>query len=107
MRIEGQSLEEVFFNVVLEVPFFQRSYVWKKDNWEELLNDLFNMEITHFLGSIILKEQDNNSCKLKKYLIVDGQQRLTTLSILAKALYDCMENEQDNIFDSIKKYTFL
>ncbi len=106
MRIEGQSLEEVFFNVVLEVPFFQRSYVWKKDNWEELLNDLFNMEITHFLGSIILKEQDNNSCKLKKYLIVDGQQRLTTLSILAKALYDCMENEQDNIFDSIKNILF-
>ena len=106
MEIKAQSLEEVLCGIVLEVPFFQRPYVWKKENWEELLNDLFGTEATHFLGTIILKVQDNGSSKLKKYLIVDGQQRLTTLSILVKALYDCMENEKYNIFDSIRRILF-
>ena len=106
MKIEAQSLEGVLSGIVLEVPFFQRPYVWKKENWEELLNDLLGTGASHFLGSIILKEQDNGASKLKKYLIVDGQQRLTTLSILMKALYDCMENERSNIFDSITRILF-
>ena len=106
MEIKAQSLDEVLSGIILEVPFFQRPYVWKKENWEELFNDLFVTETSHFLGSIILKEQNNGSSKLKKYLIVDGQQRLTTLSILMKALYDCMKNERDNIFDSITRILF-
>lgn len=106
MEIKAQSLEEVLSGIILEVPFFQRPYVWKKENWEELFNDLFTTENTHFLGSIIFKEQDSGSSKLKKYLIVDGQQRLTTLSLLMKALYDCMEKERDNIFDSIRRILF-
>ncbi|HEH4508999.1 TPA: DUF262 domain-containing protein, partial [Campylobacter coli] len=67
------------------VPFFQRAYVWKDIHWNQLLEDLkcsFLEKKEHFLGSIILKRGgvDNYST------IIDGQQRLTTFSILIKVL---------------------
>lgn len=73
---------------VVEVPFFQRSYVWDEDNWEDLLEDLLNGSKSHFLGSLILKQHDVPSGSQKCVSVIDGQQRLTTLSILLKALYD-------------------
>ncbi|VEJ52365.1 Uncharacterized conserved protein [Campylobacter insulaenigrae] len=85
------------------VPFFQRPYVWKKENWEQLLNDLKNSFIEkkeHFLGSIILKRSD----KVENYsIVIDGQQRLTTFSILIKVLYNSLDNQQKNYF---KDYLF-
>ncbi len=68
---------------LLEVPFFQRPYVWNEDNWEDLIESLLgglDKKTGIFLGSIILKEQESNS-EYKKYQVIDGQQRLTTLSI--------------------------
>ena len=94
MEVKSKTLTEIFSSNILEVPFFQRSYVWNRDNWEELLDDLFEDRKTYFLGTIILKEKIDSLCKLKIHLIIDGQQRLTTLSILIKALYDCIENEE-------------
>lgn len=71
------------------IPFFQRTYVWEEENWENLLEDLFsNKPVGHFLGSIILKQILKSSGEQNKVEVVDGQQRLTTLSILIKALYD-------------------
>lgn len=71
----------------VEIPFFQRSYVWQKDNWEELLRDLSDLRRSHFLGSVIFKWVGDHSSAL----VIDGQQRLTTLSVLLKALYDTLE----------------
>ena len=98
MQATGQSLKILFDTQILEVPFFQRSYVWNKDNWEELLDDLLEAKTNHFLGSIILKNETTQSWEPRRNVIIDGQQRLTTLSILTKALYDCMKNEQKDIF---------
>ena len=64
----------------ITVPFFQRGYVWDKDNWETLLGDLLNTTRGHFLGSLILKQQRAASGEPKEVLVIDGQQRLTTLS---------------------------
>jgi len=72
----------------LSVPFFQRRYVWEESNWKELLESFQDPEIMPFLGSIILKEDS-----AKESVIVDGQQRLTTITILAKAIYDCLSDE--------------
>ncbi|MCV3440253.1 DUF262 domain-containing protein [Campylobacter lari] len=75
------------------IPFFQRPYVWKKEHWEQLLNDLKNSFLNkkeHFLGSIVLKR--NNG--VENYsIVIDGQQRLTTFSILIKVLYDFLNQE--------------
>lgn len=72
------------------IPFFQRPYVWTEENWEELLKELRDTSKSHFLGSIILKNQSNNEGN-PYWLVIDGQQRLTTLSIMLKALYDSIE----------------
>ena len=94
-----------FFNnsTLIEVPFFQRTYVWKEDLWSRLLEDMEFVVRTsrpHFLGSIILKDgrspqpgEQFASCKT----VVDGQQRLTTFLIFMKVL--CMKLGQTVMFD--------
>ncbi|MCS7199452.1 MAG: DUF262 domain-containing protein [Caldimicrobium sp.] len=78
----------------VKIPFFQRTYVWTEDNWEELLNELLNeSRETNFLGAIILKQIPTASGEPKQLEVIDGQQRLTTLSILLKALFDTLSDE--------------
>lgn len=85
---------------LVKIPFFQRRYVWKEENWSELYDNFFDSDIPGFLGSIILKGKrkvkvtDPSECS-----VIDGQQRLTTLSIFVMALYDSL-NEND------KKYYY-
>lgn len=88
MEAKSRAFTFLGNEALIRVPFFQRAYVWKKDNWEDLLSELSNTTKNHFLGSIILKQQVVPSGEPKEALIIDGQQRLTTLSILLKALYD-------------------
>ena len=83
----------------LEVPFFQRKYVWNKGNWDEMLQAVESFDDERpFWGSIILKKSEKvKGRKYGKAYIVDGQQRLTTIAILTKAIYDAsskMEREQ-------------
>ena len=97
-------ITNIFNNSTLvEVPFFQRSYVWKEDLWGRLLEDMEFVVKTkkpHFLGSIILKEgrkpklgENFADCRT----IVDGQQRLTTFLIFMKVL--CLKLGQTALFD--------
>ena len=89
------------------IPFFQRTYVWEKENWENLLEGLFSKPDGHFLGSIILKQIRASSGEPKKLEVVDGQQRLTTLSILIKALYDTFpQTLQQNSKDEMRQVLF-
>lgn len=78
------------------IPFFQRSYVWEQEQWEQLFDDLLNSfsptKKEHFLGSIILKRSQGNE---NNSVVIDGQQRLTTFSILLKALYDNIDGKDD------------
>lgn len=73
-----------------DVPFFQRRYVWDEQNWEDLLNSLLATRNGTFLGSIILKQETTCADEASRYMIIDGQQRLTTLSILFKVCYDIL-----------------
>ena len=85
MKAEAKSLRFLGEGKELAVPFFQRHYVWEEENWDELLRNFEDSDITPFLGSIILKEESS-----KRSTIIDGQQRLTTITILAKAIYDSL-----------------
>ena len=88
---------------LIEVPFFQRTYVWQEDLWERLLEDMKYVVKTnrpHFLGSIILKEgkqPTGSDLFTSRKTIVDGQQRMTTFLILLKAL--CLKQKQESQFD--------
>ena len=72
--------------VKVEIPFFQRPYVWNTDNWKSLLSSI-NDESNKmpFIGSFIFQEivPDSNN-----FSVIDGQQRITTLFVMIKAYLD-------------------
>lgn len=84
-------------NKLFYIPEFQRDFVWKEEQAKELIYDL--REDTddfikdsdelqgYLLGNIVLIENDK-----KRYLVIDGQQRLTTLTLLFKVLYERIDN---------------
>lgn len=63
---------------------------------EELLDNVLDGSRNHFLGSIILKSLTASSGSMIRWSIVDGQQRLTTLSILFRAAYDTLPIDVSN-----------
>lgn len=91
MQANTVKIQEVFqSNIVLKIPYFQRSYVWDEGNWERFLSDMLDLPETndkYFLGSLILKKADTNDFGYEQFDVVDGQQRLTTLVIFSKILY--------------------
>lgn len=69
------------------VPKYQREYVWKKTHWEDLFDDIQSNPTGHFLGSIICINRSDDTYLTQELEVVDGQQRLTTLSLLYAAIY--------------------
>lgn len=108
MKAEEKALKFLTMEGKVIIPFFQRTYVWDLDNWEDLLNELMNIESKNtFLGTVILKQLPSASGEPKQLEVIDGQQRLTTLSILLKALYDAFEPDiQQNIKNEIFNILF-
>ena len=75
------------------IPLFQRPYSWRRNDWETLWNDIietyrFNPAGGHFLGSIVSKSLPGTPEGVSPYIVIDGQQRLSTLSIVLAALRD-------------------
>jgi uncharacterized protein with ParB-like and HNH nuclease domain len=69
------------------VPKYQREYVWRKSHWEDLFDDVSTNSAGHFLGSIICINRAEDAYQIQELELVDGQQRLTTLSLLYAAIY--------------------
>jgi uncharacterized protein with ParB-like and HNH nuclease domain len=69
---------------IYRVPLFQRDYSWQEENWEDLWQDIValyhNPQASHYMGAIVLQ---NSATSDKEFTIIDGQQRLATLSIIA------------------------
>lgn len=72
------------------VPKYQREYTWGRAQWDQLLGDVLENDPGYFMGSIIcVKDTDTDHPGDEWiYEVVDGQQRLTTLSLLMMAIYD-------------------
>ena len=88
MKAEDKSFYFLSTPSYYDIPFFQRAYVWNEDNWSELLSNLTSRNQNHFLGSIILKNELATAGNVSRFSVIDGQQRLTTLSVLLRACYD-------------------
>jgi hypothetical protein len=104
--VEAKAKDLMFLSQTqkVEIPFFQRSYVWTKENWEDLLRDLSDTRRSHFLGSVIFKWASHTVGDHSSALVIDGQQRLTTLSVLLKALYDTLAADaREAARDSIRQ----
>lgn len=94
------------------IPVYQRNYDWRIENCKQLYDDLIAIirkgRSSHFFGSIVSVHSDG---EFNEYLIIDGQQRLTTISLLMLAMYNLMKSgtitpTQSNLADKIYK-TYL
>ena len=97
---DNKPLSELFSgdnNVSYYIPKYQREYVWSKWNWEVLFDDIMESEGGHFLGSIICINTETDSHKPANLELVDGQQRMTTISLLYLAIYKFL---QDNLIST-------
>ena len=101
----------LFSRRLYHIPRNQRKYVWQKQNWEDLYEDVQfvsgirdDKEHPHFLGSIVLKNEGRER-GLQNYIIIDGQQRIITLTIFLTCIsfwlkyYDMSED-----FEGTKQY---
>jgi hypothetical protein len=100
---EDKTIEEILFGrYTFMVPRYQRPYSWSADQLEEFWNDLVNSEDTYFLGSFVfnLENQTEND-----YIeIIDGQQRLLTITIFFAAMRDIAhEIGEERLADRIQK----
>ncbi|WQX68845.1 DUF262 domain-containing protein [Helicobacter pylori] len=99
-----QSTVNDFFaltGTIFSIPVYQRNYTWVEENCEKLLQDIVGIsqnKKTHFMGSItyILHWIDDEKSlrKLQEFVIIDGQQRITTLMLLLKAIETKIPNEE-------------
>lgn len=71
------------------VPKYQREYTWGKGDWERLLQDIDENDPGYFMGSLICVSDGDSMAPGQEFIyeVVDGQQRLTTLSLLMMAIY--------------------
>lgn len=103
MNASKKTISDIFNGGrILEIPFFQRAYVWDEDQWERLLEDMeliTKSNKPYFLGSVILKQKPTTTAQSVGDLrsVVDGQQRLTTLCIFFKVL--CLHTGDTFKFD--------
>ncbi|WP_225973237.1 GmrSD restriction endonuclease domain-containing protein [Nesterenkonia natronophila] len=84
------------------IPLFQRPYVWKEtEQWEPLWKDVRrvaelriaepHLDASHFLGAVVIQSREAQSSRLPAWNVIDGQQRLTTLHIVADATRSLLE----------------
>lgn len=83
------------------IPVYQRNYDWKTENCKQLFDDLVKIVKTnrksHFFGSLV--SVYNMDSREEEFLIIDGQQRLTTVSLLLLAMYNLINNGLINPVD--------
>ena len=88
-----KTIEQFFTGKTLEIPPYQRDYAWTTSNIDDLFDDLQEaMELGggHYLGTFILSQADKNA----PFKVVDGQQRLTTLTLLLDALINATDDQE-------------
>lgn len=86
-------------NWKFKVPRYQREYVWRRNDWENLFDDLIENPPGYFLGSMICINKTDDVMLTQDLEVVDGQQRMTTVSLLYAAIYYCLnqccEDDED------------
>lgn len=80
---------------IFQIPVYQRNYDWTERNCSRLLDDVEDIFLTdrkHFLGAIIYMASEDAKTSFNIYTIIDGQQRITTMMLLLKALMDVIND---------------
>lgn len=95
IAIQLEGISNILKTRRFKVPAYQRSYAWEREHVDALLNDvneaIRNKENEYFLGSLVVTGPVE-----RRYEVVDGQQRLTTVSLLIAAIKDIFERDGDH-----------
>ncbi|MCY3799330.1 MAG: DUF262 domain-containing protein [Chloroflexi bacterium] len=88
------------------IPLFQRVYTWKKDEWDELwrdILDIYDQDCTreHFMGAIVTMPVRMQPHGVNKFLLIDGQQRLTTFFVLLACIRDLSTENDEKLSQKI------
>ncbi|WQX77507.1 DUF262 domain-containing protein [Helicobacter pylori] len=103
MRVTQSTINDFFAltGTIFSIPVYQRNYTWEEENCEKLLQDIISIsqnKKTHFMGSItyILHwiYDEKSLRQLQEFVIIDGQQRITTIMLLLKAIETKIPNEE-------------
>ena len=92
--------------VLFRIPVYQRNYDWSESNCNRLLDDIYGIMQSgdkHFLGTIVFMAAKSGGFALQEYIIIDGQQRLTTLMLILKALSVVAERVGDDCYHEIEE----
>ncbi len=93
-QIQELSISDIFCteNITYEIPIYQRNYAWEKDEIEALIHDVWDAcemkKDTYFIGTLVSFNKGD-----RKYEVIDGQQRLTTLFLILNALNTIIKSE--------------
>ncbi|WP_101000032.1 DUF262 domain-containing protein [Helicobacter pylori] len=102
MRVKESTINDFFAltGTVFSIPVYQRNYTWGEENCKKLLEDIIHIsqnKKTHYMGSITyilhLIDDEKSLRPLQEFVIIDGQQRITTLMLLLKAIETKIPNE--------------
>ena len=84
-----KAVDKLLNDAIYYIPRNQRRYVWTSSNWTDLYEDILlvadKVADSHFIGSIVLKDEGKED-GLSKYTVIDGQQRILTLTIFLIAI---------------------
>ncbi|WQY10426.1 DUF262 domain-containing protein [Helicobacter pylori] len=103
MKVIQSTVNDFFAltGTIFSIPVYQRNYTWEEENCEKLLQDIINIsqnKKTHFMGSITyilhLIDDEKSLRQLQEFVIIDGQQRITTIMLLLKAIETKIPNEE-------------
>lgn len=103
MRVKESTVNDFFAltGTIFSIPVYQRNYTWEEENCKKLLQDIVSIsqnKKTHFMGSITyilhLIDDEKSLRNLQEFVIIDGQQRITTIMLLLKAIETKILNEE-------------
>ena len=114
MDVNIHPLQKIFaYDVQFRVPLYQRPYVWDRDRqwvplWEDVTSvaerylDDSSYVAHHFLGAIVVRQRPSPTATLDVRDVIDGQQRLTTLQLLADAVEEVIREQEGPLLESKK-----
>ena len=114
-NVINRTFGELFTSPVrYEIPFFQRGYAWEQRQWKKLFEDI-DTEIIgtvednkfedseHFFGPIVVLEKISQHPSLRRFLVIDGQQRITTTYLLLAVIKNLLE-EKAHLSSDAQRY---
>ncbi len=105
-NVKNRAFKDILSGTVrFKIPFFQRGYAWEKRQWDQLFLDLEEQiidqlaagsaieEVEHFFGPVVVMEEPGLP-ELKEFLVIDGQQRITTIYLLLGIIRDHIQSKK-------------